>query len=598
MLTARLPSRSRPTHLLLGLARRGGIVRPLVVTLVLVGLLLLGVWQFWPRLSLSAAADGPLTVQVERGLFVHEITERGEVESASSVEVRCEVESKGSAGTTILEIVPEGTQVQQGDVIARLDSSALESELTQQQIVCNTSKAAVIKARSDYETALIAKQEYLEGQYKQEVQTIQSEIFVAEEDLRRAREYLAYSERLAARGYVTALQLEADRFAVEKAQNELDKAKTKLDVLERFTRAKMIKQLEADIATTEAALRSKEDSYRIDMDELQRIKDQIEHCTITAPEPGQVVYANVTSRRGRQEVLIEPGTQIRENQVIVRLPDPQRMQVEAEINEANITMVALGMQATVQLDAFPDMVLPGTVKKVNEYPEPNHWFTSATKEYATLVAIDESPVALRPGLTAEVKILVRREPNVLMLPVQAVFQHGEAFYCAVPSPDGYRAQKVTLGSSNDNQVIIRAGLDEGDTVALGAAMLRDELDLPELKRKQSDAATVNGAASEDIAAGAGSPGTTAGPATEPGPSADARPAPADGDARFAQLDRNGDGKLQRDEVPEPMRPMFGRVDANSDGAISRAELQQAFARMRQGGGPPGGGPPPGPANGD
>src|SRR5690606_25745436 len=72
----------------------------------------------------------PITLvhTARRAPFLHEVVERGEVESSSNVEIRCEVESRNSAGTAILEVVPEGTEVEAGDILVRLDSSALEQE--------------------------------------------------------------------------------------------------------------------------------------------------------------------------------------------------------------------------------------------------------------------------------------------------------------------------------------------------------------------------------------------------------------------------------------------------------------------------------------
>ena len=64
---------------------------------------------------------------------------------------------------------------------------------------------------------------------------------------------------------------------------------------------------------------------------LQEIEEQIAKCTILAPQDGQVVYANESDRRGNSEVIIEPGVAVRERQVIVRLPNPEYMQVAAKI---------------------------------------------------------------------------------------------------------------------------------------------------------------------------------------------------------------------------------------------------------------------------
>ena len=113
---------------------------------------------------------------------------------------------------------------------------------------------------------------------------MQSEVFVAEENYRRAQEYVRYSERLAAKGYVTPIQLEADRFAVEKAQKELDVSRTKLEVLRHFTKQKMMKQLEADVKTAEARLNAALEIHSVEMAHLTRIKEQITKCVIVAPK--------------------------------------------------------------------------------------------------------------------------------------------------------------------------------------------------------------------------------------------------------------------------------------------------------------------------
>ena len=456
------------------------VLRRLLIALAMTLVVLAGVWFLFPRLSLSSTETGPSMYRVERGEFIHEIIERGEVESASNVEIRSEVKSKGYSGTAILEIVPEGTIVESGDMLVRLDSASLEDERTQQQIVCNTSEAQLIQVQNTYETALIAKREYIEGKYRQEVQAIQNEIIVAKENRDRAKDYHVYSKRLAAKGYVTKLQLDADHFAVEKAENELEAAQIKLEVLERFTKEKQLKQLEADIRTAEAKLKAQEASHSLDLEKLALIESQIEKCVIKAPETGQVVYANITDHHGSKLTIIEEGTMIRERQVIIRLPDPKRMRIKAKVSESKIALVEEQMPAAVMLDAFADLELAGCVGKVGEYPLPTSRYSASVKEYETIVNILDSPPDLRPGLTAEVRIRVEQIPDVLQVPVQAVFEHGARHYCVFRDGQGYRSREVEIGSTNDKVVVINEGLNEGDEVVMGAAAYRDKVDLPEL----------------------------------------------------------------------------------------------------------------------
>src|SRR4029078_11048266 len=116
---------------------------------------------------------------------------------------------------TIIDVVPEGTLVEKGDQLVKLDSTALDQEQIQQQIACNTAEAAAITSKNTYEAAKIAKTEYLEATYKQEEQLVLSEVFVAEQEMRKAK--LAYDSavRLALRGIVSQLQLEGEQFAVD-----------------------------------------------------------------------------------------------------------------------------------------------------------------------------------------------------------------------------------------------------------------------------------------------------------------------------------------------------------------------------------------------
>ncbi len=570
-------------------------VRSLLVIFVLTGMILVGLWVFRPGMSLSAHEGGPLVHVVTRSNFAHEITERGEVESASNVEIRCEVKAKGAAGTTILEIVPEGTYVEQGDVLVRLDSSALESDQTKQKIVVNSSEAAVIKARNTHETALIAKQEYVEGQYQTEVQNILNQKFIAEEDLRRAEEYVTYSKRLAVKGYVTALQLEADQFAVSKAKNQLEIAETKLRVLQEFTRAKMLKQHESDIATSKASYEAQLDSHRLDVEQLDLIEEQIEKCTLVASEPGQVVYASQSNPRGGQEIIIAEGESVREGQVIIRLPDPKRMQVKAKINEARISQVAETMAVFIRLDALPDRELTGLVTKVNEYPEPTAWHSANVKEYGTIIRIDGSPPGLRPGLTAEVRILIERLSDVLQLPVQSVFEHGEKYYCIVPASAGLEARELTIGSTNDKTVVIKEGVKEGDRVILNAAAHREKLALPKLPPEAERSTSNGGRLPRTTPAGARSDGASAGRRPE-GVRSNGKPGertPESGEPRgegggmnvnaivermFARADANGDGFLEGDEIPEPLRARVAEADRNGDGKLDRTELKAVLSK--------------------
>lgn len=579
--------RTAPLGLFDALGSRAGVSRTgVTVALVAASALLAVAWLFWPSVSGRSASNQPILHTVARGTFRRIVTEAGEVESSSNVEVRCEVQSRSAGtgtGTIILEVVPEGTWVEKGEELIRLDSSALEDEKVLQEITVSTAYAAVVQTESAVETAEIAKQEYLEGTFRQEEQLILAETSVAEENVRRAKDYLRYSNDLFTRGFQSELQLDADRFAVEKAETDLETARIKLEGLRKYTRAKMLSELNANIKVAKADLQSSKATHESERSRLKFIGDQIAKCDIRAPAAGQVVYANEQNRRGGEDTIIEAGTPVREGQVMVRLPDPNQMQVKARIDEARIDMVRASMAATIKLDAMPDLELKGTVIKVDDYPISGSWWNNV-KQYAAIIEIKDTPQGLRPGLTAEVRIYTEHQSDVLQVPVQAVFEHQRRHYCIMatdPERDQFATREVTIGSTNDKFVVIAKGLDEKEIVLLNPRSFMEVVGLPKLSAIELVAQT--DLTAEEIKAGLQSADTRepAGRRNAEGRRGNSRPGNSDSDPRataLTQFDTNRDGKLSREEVPETMRASFNRQDSNGDGFLDASEMASETAR--------------------
>jgi RND family efflux transporter MFP subunit len=447
-----------------------------------------GIWWFVQNRDPADASAGILLHTVGRSDFTLSVTERGEVESFDMIEVRSLVKSNNTTGNAILRIVPEGTEVKKGDFLVELDSSALKTQRTSQKILVNTAKAAEVEAKNTYDTAVIAKREYLEGTYLQERQLIESEAFVAEENLSRAKEYYVYSQKLASKGYVNELQLEADRFAVEKANKDLDTARTKLKVLDEFTKPKMVSTLESAILIAKAKWDSGQNSHKLELDKLAELDDQIAKCTIVAPQDGVVKYAHVMDGRGDQEFIVEEGTMVRERQVIITLPKANSMRVSLMVNESLVQYVRPGLAATISPVGFGDRLLYGSVEKVNQYAEPTGWRQANVKEYKALVTIDDPTAELRAGMTASVSVRCAEVPNAIQVPVQTVYAHGSKFYCFVFNGGSWEAREIKPGPTNDKFFVIYSGLNEGEQVAMNPRSYVDEVELPELSPDEAQRA--------------------------------------------------------------------------------------------------------------
>jgi multidrug resistance efflux pump len=518
---------------------------------------------------------GPLFHKVERGVFVFDITAAGQVESANNRDFRCEVKSQGGGGTQIIEVISEGSNVVPGDILVKLDSSKLKIDLDKQRLTINTARARVIQAQNNFDTAKIAKKEYLEGIYEQEQQTIQSLIFVAEEGLSRAEEYLRFSKRLAAKGYVTSQQLRADQFAVDKAINSLAAANKQLEVLQKFTHEKTTKQLEADMASAKAILEAEQNAFDLEQETLKQIQSQIDKCTIRSTHAGKVVHKNETSRRGGSEVVIEPGTVVREHQVLIRLPDPNNMQVKAKVNEAHIRLIQEDMPVSIKIDAMPDNDFWGKIALVNPYPEPGSWYGGSVKEFMVYVDIIQpeggfpDDQQLKTGMTAQISIHVDERKDVLQIPVQAVNENDGELYCIVRGESDWQYRKVTLGPTNSEYVIVK-GLEVGDMVATNPDHYLDKIDKPKIsdEEKANYAKRAKRGRPQGKVAARGN-GTS--PAAMAG-------------QMIKRMDKNSDGRLSVDELPAGMSSRFAEIDSNGDQSVDVGELTAAMARMKRPGG--------------
>ena len=134
-----------------------------------------------------------------------------------------------------------------------------KTQLIQQQIVCSTSEASVTEANATLESARLSLSEYAKGTFVEQLEQQQSEVFVAEEKQTSCRRVTSDSvSALPSEATSPTRSLMRTSFALEKSKKELGVAETKLEVLKKFTREKMLTQLRSDIQTAEAKLRSRQ----------------------------------------------------------------------------------------------------------------------------------------------------------------------------------------------------------------------------------------------------------------------------------------------------------------------------------------------------
>jgi HlyD family secretion protein len=663
--------------------RRGAIAKILIVGVVLVGAVA-GLLAWKGKLFARGGEKSNLIIEVvKKGPLEITITERGNLESANNQQLVCMVE--GEAGAGILKIVDEGTLVEKDQVLVELDSSKLRNDATAQEIVVEQAAATLKTAEKNVEIQItqndsdiaaaqlkldLAKldlKKYEEGEYEQQKNTIKGEIELAFEEQSRARDKYDFTKRLIKKGYAKQSEVEADRVALSKANINLSVAEEKLTVLNEFTAKRQIAEFRANateferelarvklkadaaLAKYEADLSAAKLKYEVEKSTYDKIQRQLEFCIIRAPRDGLVVYVNTRQGgfRGGSDPLIYEGAKVKERQPIINLPDVKNMQVNARIHESKISMVKRGLQATIHLDAKAGETYHGEVSMVSLVPTSGNWPNINLKEYITNIKLTddlEKVSQLKPGLTAEVEILIDRLSDVLQVPVQSFVERGGRHFAWVVEGERLVRKEVKIGESNEQMTQIVSGLAVGEKVVQTPRTVIPK----EIAQLEEDVpATVESATSglkvpEPGQRGAGPPGEggmrggRGGRGGERGSPGEGGAGPGGGAvagegqpggrgrgeggqwngggrgegggqwgggrggggggrgggdpmAFFQRMDQNGDGKVTEDEMPEFMKGRFAAMDTNGDKAIDKDEWQKAAAAFQAGGGRGGGG---------
>lgn len=429
-----------------------------VITLIVVG-----VRRSMPETSTPTQ----LTHTIQRGDLKVTAIETGTLESSNNVEVR----SKVWGWKTVNWVIESGTDVKKGDLLVELDDSEMEKKVDEAKINLHDTKADVITAESNVSVADKSIDEYLQGTFVEERTSIMQEIFDAEQEVTKADLSFRSTLRLAAKGLIEQIQVDGERFKLDSARQKLALKKTRLKALEDFKREKQKEKLESDLRAAEARLEAARARLDLNQTQLNQVEEQLAFHTIVAPQSGMVIHPKSAEHRSGPDV--EEGANVHTNQVLLIMPDLNKMQVKLGIHESMIDRVHPGLIANVTIG---DTVIEGKVSEVAKVTKPATWYTGNVVKFDTIVAI-EGRDGLKPGLSAAVEIVIAEHKDVLTIPVASVVESGDRRYCWVVSPAGPLRREIQLGDSNDLFIVVESGLKEGDEVVLNPmAFIKDAQD--------------------------------------------------------------------------------------------------------------------------
>lgn len=158
---------------------------------------------------------------------------------------------------------------------------------------------------------------------------------------------------------------------------------------------------------------------------------------------------------------------------LIDLPDLSEMLAEVKINEVDVSKITPGLKTVFRADAYSDTTYTGKVTKVANLAQ-NKDYNSKIKVFPAQILIEGRPANLLPGLTVSCRILIREIPDVLYVPVEAIFKSQGIEYVYVKKGSGYRRQEVKIGAINTDYAVVKEGLAENDEIALTDPFLNRE----------------------------------------------------------------------------------------------------------------------------
>ena len=328
-----------------------------------------------------------------------------------------------------------------------------------------------------------------DGEAKQRLRFLLDELQVAQEEYLLAQDRIEGQRRLEARGFITPTELEAEELNLNKAANKQQEKETALrlyiqytfpkeaeEFLSNYENAVMAyqRQVKENIAKEALELANYSSAQRklnLEQYKLADIEAQIDAATIEAELPGLVVYGGSdqgSSRyRSSSQEAIQEGATVRERQPILTIPDMREMAVSVDIHESAVQRVAVGQPAIILIDAYPDVRLTGEVIKVAVVADSaNSFLNPDLKVYPSQVRIDGTHDWLRPGMSAQVEILVASLEDVVYAPVQSVSYFGSDQVVYVRRGGSVERRVVEVGDFSDSFIEIESGLEEGEEVLL------------------------------------------------------------------------------------------------------------------------------------
>ncbi|HEX6805986.1 MAG TPA: efflux RND transporter periplasmic adaptor subunit [Terriglobales bacterium] len=394
---------------------------PLVIAgIVAACILLLGAIRY--------SRHGPAvpTIDVKRGEFLDSFQIRGEVAALKSIEITAPAEA---GDLQVLKLVSDGAKVKPGDSIVVFDKTKTEQDLAQDRSSLKYATADIEQARAQ---ARLTEEQDLTAVSKARFDLQSAELDASKQEI-------------------------VSRIEGAEAQLKVDDAKQALREAEQ--------KLKSDRAANQATIAGKIEACKKAAFDVQRAETALSKMELRAPAAGMVSLVPVWGPAGPAPA--KAGDRAWPGEILAELPDTSSLRVTARVDETERGHLAQTQPVTVHLDAIPDKQFSGKVDEISTIASEDYtagW--PIPRDFDLRITLDQIDPRLRPGLTAQITIVVERIPDVIVIPVQATFQKEGETFAYVWNGSRFREQPIEVTRRSGDRVVVAKGLQAADRIAL------------------------------------------------------------------------------------------------------------------------------------
>jgi len=321
--------------------------------------------------------------------------------------------------------VEEGDTVRKGQTIAVIDSTLLQAQLKKALAAQELAEINLLK-------------------WDNEVRKTQFHLEAAGISMEKLKDYLETRKKLFDIGGITLSELNEAEINYQKS---LASYKSALE----DSMALKAKSKEGRNSSEVAAAKANADT--------EEVRAQLKKCKIKAP-----IQGIVSSKKKWAGERLGPG-----DSVILTIIGVNNVYAEAELNEKSVGLVTEGQDAEVAVDAYPDKSFTGKVHKISPTIDKN------SRTFKVKVKVSNENRLLKPGMFVRIKIILNRRNKVVTVPKEAILmtKDGNPIVFVIIDEVAF-LRKVQTGLKEDNRVVIKKGVKDGERVVIeGYERLKD-----------------------------------------------------------------------------------------------------------------------------